>query len=79
MNMLEKVRLGWEVLSAWNKVEDKRMDQKALIKLGIAALVAAVSAAGSQYVASDSVNFSAVISAVLTTVFAFLKQSPIKE
>ncbi len=53
------------------------MDTKVLVKLGVAALMAAVAAAGSQYVASDHVNVSAVIAAVLTAVFAYAKQSPL--
>ena len=77
MTLWQKLKLGRELLSTWNLIEEKRMDQKALIKLGVAALVAAVSAAGSQYIASDTVNFSAVVSAVLTTVFAFAKKSPV--
>jgi uncharacterized membrane protein YfcA len=79
MSLWEKIKLGRELLSAWNTVEDKRMDQKALIKLAVAAVGAAVSAATAQYLASDTVNFSAVISAVLTTVFAFAKQSPVSK
>lgn len=70
MNPLEL----WRMWRLYGKV--KHMDKKALIKLGIVAVMAAVSAAGSQYVASDTVNYSAVFSAVLTTVVALLQKSP---
>jgi hypothetical protein len=78
MTLWQKIKIGRELLAAWNKVEDYQMDQKALIKLGVAALCAAVSAAGAQYIADDAVNLSAVLSAVVTTVLAFGKASPLK-
>jgi hypothetical protein len=70
MNPLEL----WRAWRLWGKV--KTMDKKALIKLGVAAVVAAVSAAGAQFTTSDVVNWSAVLSAVITTVVAYVQKPP---
>lgn len=53
------------------------MDRKTLILLGLAAVGAASASAGAQLGAGDHVSLAAVLSAVLTTVFAFVQKSPI--
>ena len=65
----------WRYWRAYERIKD--MDKKTLAHLAVAAFLAASSAAGSQYLASDTVNVAAVISAVLTTVFALIKESPL--
>lgn len=70
MDLLE----AWRVWRLYGKV--KTMDKKALFKILAIALGAAAATASTQYVASDSVNYSAVISATLTAIFAFIQKSP---
>jgi hypothetical protein len=57
------------------------MDFKALLKLAsklaVVGAVAAGTVAGGQYVAADSVNVSAVVTAAVTAIVAYLKQSPV--
>ncbi len=70
MNPLELWRM-WRLYKEVNI-----MDKKALVKLAIAAVLAAVSVAGAQYTASDTVNWSAVLAAAVAAVVAYVKQSP---
>ena len=53
------------------------MNVKAMLKVAVAALMAAVAAGGAQYLDVGAVSLPAVGSAVLAAVLAYLKRSPL--
>lgn len=75
--------MTWNPIKLWRlwrlTEEVKDMKGKALIKLAVAAAAAAVATGSAQYLATDAVSLSAVGSAVLAAVLAYLKRSPMDE
>lgn len=53
------------------------MESKVFVKAAVVGVGAAVAAGVAQFVASDTVNVAALVTAFITTVAAFLSQSPI--
>jgi len=56
---------------------DKKALLKAFLKVLAAGVIAAVATGGASYLGTDTINWSAVGTAVVTAVLAYLKQSPL--
>jgi len=73
--MFDDVKTAWRLWSLYAEV--KKMDKKALLKLLVTAVIAAVSVGGAGYLETETVNYAAIGTAILVALWKHMQNSPL--
>lgn len=68
---------AWRIWRLVEEVKDMKLDQKGLVKLLLVVAAASLGAGASQYVASDAVSWTDILSIGVTAALSYLAKSPL--